>query len=217
MFRPSLLIATLTVTLAASGMGGCTSAPPKTPATASSTVAVAPHRYAATFEAAVEALRHAGFRIDRSDFRFGVLTTRPQGSPTLFEPWKPDNTTSHKALHSTLNDLRRTVTVTFMPLFKNTKPAKPANPLAPLASRNTRDAHATARLMAIEVQLESHQIPGRRLNGRVRGAVFSDRNVEPRNPTEQDVSNTYWQPLGRDPELETELQRRILSRLANPS
>lgn len=188
------------------GSAGCTTAPRPAPPTPQQAVEIAPGRYADAFAAAVETLRRSGFRIDRADHRFGVVTTRPEGSPTLFEPWKTGNTTHHTRLLSTLNDVRRTVTVTF-----DAEPA--AHPLVPAAPpRATSDA----RRMSVAVHLETRNAPGRRLDGRADGRVFTDPPTDPTPPRSADENQDVpaaWKAIGRDPGLEAQLQRRILARL----
>lgn len=182
---------------------GCTTAPRPVPPPPTQAVDIAPGRYADAFAAAVETLRRSGFRIDRADHRFGVVTTRPEGSPTLFEPWKAGNTTHHTRVLSTLNDVRRTVTVTF-----DAEPAA-AHPLVPAAPPREK---SDARRMSVAVHLETRDAPGRRLDGRTDGRVFTDP-TPPRAVDENEDVPAAWKAIGRDPGLEAQLQRRILARL----
>jgi len=180
-FYPPLLLRLPLLLTAALAITGCTTAPRPAPPPPTPPVAVAADQYKDTFAAAVETLRRSGFRIDRSDYRFGVVTTRPEGSPTLLEP------------------------VTFDP---DPATQEPVNPLAP---HPLSRADTAARLMSVTVQLETRDAPGRRLDGRTDGRVFSD--PVPARPTAADNAPTAaWKAIGRDPGLESVLQQRILAR-----
>ena len=204
-FYPPLLLRLPLLLTAALAITGCTTAPRPAPPPPTPPVAIAADQYKDTFAAAVETLRRSGFRIDRSDYRFGVVTTRPEGSPTLLEPWLTGNTTHHTRVLSTLNDVRRTITVTFDP---DPATQEPVNPLAP---HPLSRADTAARLMSVTVQLETRDAPGRRLDGRTDGRVFSD--PAPARPTAADNAPTAaWKAIGRDPGLESVLQQRILAR-----
>ena len=50
-----------------------------------------------------------GYRVDRQDYRLGVLTTLPLESPQIVEPWRRDQTDAVNALENTVNDQRRTI------------------------------------------------------------------------------------------------------------
>ena len=190
---------------------GCTTAPRPAPPPSPQAVELAAGRYTDAFDAAVETLRRSGFRIDRADHRFGVVTTRPEGSPTLFEPWLTGNTSRDTRLLSTLNDVRRTITVTFDAAPDTADHAGSAP--APGPQVNPPSA---ARRMSVAVELELFQAPGRRLDGRTDGRVFSDpprpRSADEDDADNQDIPNA-WKAIGRDPGLEALLQQRILDRL----
>jgi len=76
-------------------------------------------QYDVVHAASVEVLRDYGFRVSRNDHRFGVVETYPKESPTLFEPWVGHNSTRRQARISTVNEIRRTVTVQIKPLAQN--------------------------------------------------------------------------------------------------
>ncbi|MEM6459316.1 MAG: hypothetical protein AAF710_08005 [Planctomycetota bacterium] len=154
----------------------------------SETRAVATETYPEVFEHTVRLLRSRGFVVDRQDFRFGVITTRPAGSPTLFEPWRIDNRTAELAARSTLGDLRRRVEVSFAA-------ADPAG-----------------YQLDVAVRLERLQVPQRRLNGVANGSVFGDLSHPPRDLGETETDGPFWRPIGRDTALEAELARLILDR-----
>src|SRR5688572_16983036 len=76
--------------LLALGLAGCSH--PVRPLTgfrpAPNPVEVDAAEYDRVFEASVDVLRDAGFRVNRRDYRFGDVVTYPDTSPTVFEPWK---------------------------------------------------------------------------------------------------------------------------------
>ena len=188
---------------AALGVAGCTTAPRPAPLPSPIGVEIASGAYPAAFAAAVDTLRGAGFAVDRADYRFGVVTTRPEGSPTVFEPWKTGNTTHHARVLSTLNDVRRRITVTFAGADDAGAALRAgAQPGEPVASRQMR----------VLVQLEARDTPGRRLNGSADRRVFSDRAPRRLDGSDAELA-VFWHSLGRDLGLEAELQSRILARL----
>ncbi len=63
--------------------------------------------YGRVFDATVRVLRAYGFHVDRHDYRFGVITTRPLSAPSVLEPWHRTHTSESLGSQSTLNHLRR--------------------------------------------------------------------------------------------------------------
>ena len=174
-------------------VGGCTPPPPvPTPAP------VEPADYQSTFDAAARVLRDAGFAVDRRDARFGQITTMPKGSPTLLEPWVGDNVTAGRAAASTLGNLRRTVRVTLTPPA-DAAPTPPTDAAAP--------PHYD---LAVEVLIERYQSPTRRMSGATRGSVFYNLSDNPAELAARRITPAYWEPVGRDPGLESRLLRRIV-------
>jgi len=152
--------------------------------------ALAVDEYRATYEAAAEVLRDYGFVIDRRDYRFGWITTRPLGSPNLFEIWNPQNTTAHQAMESTLASERRRVNVMF----------------------TRADSTGGDYTLEVEVLLERKQVTTRRLAGSARRNVFSDLAASPNELANTGVTPSYFQPVGRDPYLEARLIQEITDR-----
>lgn len=155
--------------------------------------------YPAAFDASRAVLRDAGFGVDRQDYRFGKVSSKPKGSPTLIEAWKPDNTYADQALRSTLGDLRRTVTVSFTP--QTGVEPEPADGIG-----------QSGYDVRVEVLVERLQVPERRMNGNTRGAVFADLAEVPEELQARGITGRYWQPVGRDIHLEQRLLRDILDR-----
>jgi len=160
--------------------------------------------YRQVFEASVDVLRGYGFTIDRRDYRFGVITTLPVGSPNVFEVWNPQNTTSHQAVESTLASEQRRVNVSIQ--------APPGR--SGLAEGTDQTDPDAGYLLAVEVILERRQVPTRRLAGSARRNVFSDLAAPPNDLTARGVTGNYWEPVGRDPYLEARLIQEITQRAA---
>jgi len=152
--------------------------------------------YRDTYEAATTILREYGFVIDRRDYRFGRITTLPQGSPNLFEIWNPQNTTADQALESTLASEQRRVNI----LIDQTDP---------LASPDHADTDYT---LEVEVLLERKQIATRRLAGSARRNIFSNLAALPQELAKRGITASYFQPVGRDPYLEARLIQEITER-----
>lgn len=157
------------------------------------------NHYRVYYDAGIQTLREAGFAIDRQDYRFGRITAKPQGSPTVFEPWKPDNVDASDAWLSTLGDLRRRVSVTLEPADRDA-PAQDDRPYR----------------LKVEVVMERLQVPRRRLSGQTRGSVFADLEESPAEYRRRGIPPQYWQSVGRDPALEQDLLKKIV-RHAEPA
>ena len=188
--------------VAASLAVGC-SPPPPVPSPAP----INPADYQTTFDAAARVLRDARFTVDRRDARFGQLTTEPKGSPTLFEPWVGDNVTTRQAAAATLGNLRRTVRVTLTP----PPPGMHRQDISAVATTQPDHAATPPRYdLAVEVLLERYQSPARRMSGATKGAVFYNLDANPAELAARGITPAYWEPVGRDPDLEARLLRRIV-------
>lgn len=179
---------------------------------------IEPRSYEPVYEASIEVLRDAGFELARREYRFGLVTTEPKGSPTIFEFWQRDNTTLGQAARSTVSDLRRNVRIELTPLTVD----EPASG-APDATEDADDAGAepvspamegAAQRYAVRVEVtkQRQQVPVRRLTGAVETGVFSRLAAVPGEWAARGISARYWEPIGRDHHLEQRLLRRILRR-----
>ncbi len=170
--------------------------------------------YHRIFDAAIGVLRDEGMTIDRQDSRFGVITTKPLGAPTLFEPWRPGNRTVGQALDSTVNDQRRQVTVTLSPR----PPSRDASVISEDGASTVIDVHAEptevaadAFLLRVDVQVERQEVPTNYLTGSMAGhAVMGRLYVTPEELLRRNVAGSYWQPVGRDVALERRLAAAII-------
>ncbi len=148
--------------------------------------------YDRLYAATIRTLRDYGFQIDRQDYRFGTITTEPLTAPSLFEPWDPTDSTLKQTLDATLDHQRRIVTVR----------------LQPEAGSEDADAYA----LDVDVTLERRNVATRRLNGTARDNVFVDLDDAPAELARRGIPRAYWQPIGRDAELEQRLLRDIVQR-----
>ena len=182
-------------TMCAFGLVGCAAGHSAT----KNSIDIEAVEYSRVFRAAVQILRDQGFTIDREDFRYGVITTRPVGAPTIVEPWRPGNRTTAQAIDSTLNDQRRRVAVTM----------KPDAPVPDGAGQGgNRSDKYTVR---VDVQIERLQLPARHLTQSTAGRrVFRTLWSNPGELKGRGIAKKYWEPIGRDVVLERHLLAAII-------
>jgi hypothetical protein len=70
---------------------------------------VAAADFTTLFDAAEQVTRDYWFRIDRRDYRAGLLLSQPMVSKQWFEPWRKDAGTVHDVEENSLGPIRRTV------------------------------------------------------------------------------------------------------------
>ncbi|MEM9416538.1 MAG: hypothetical protein AAGA29_13840 [Planctomycetota bacterium] len=152
--------------------------------------------YDAAFDAAIALLRDQGFRIARKDWRFGVITTYPEASPTMFEPWVEGNAIRDLARRSTLNELRRRVTVTVKPatpIFEVDESLSGSRPSDP-AARSMPETYS----LSITVTLERRQAPDRYLTHSARGRIAARYRDVPAHLAQRGIPAEYWEAAGDD-------------------
>ncbi len=168
--------------------------------------------YQSIFEATQLVLREQGFALDRRSYRLGVVDTLPLGSPTTFEPWKPLNTTLYQTAEATVNYQRRVVTVTIEPVQPE-EPILPESVTVGAATQPTTQPAPETYLLRVEVQVQQLQIPTRQLSGTTRGlSVQRKLAAVPTEMSERGITDSYWEPLGRDYYLEQRLLSDIVRR-----
>lgn len=168
-------------------------------------IAIGTSEYGRLFDATQLVLRDHGFRIARSDYRFGKVTTKPVGSPTIVEVWQSINSTAGHAWASTIGNQRRQITITF----------EPADPLVPKPTTDAvvDDGTKDAYVMRAEVIIERLMKPTARLTGSTTGRrLIGELAAVPAEWTRRGIKGAYWRPIGRDPHLEQRLLRQIVSR-----
>lgn len=153
--------------------------------------------YEEIFAATTTVLHDFGFTIDRQDYRFGLISSEPQGAPTVIEVWKPANSTTDQVARATTNDLRRIVRVRISPIqTSNDQPASPSN-------------RVSRYEVAIEVTIEKHQTPIRRMVSGSGLQTFQQLDELPPHLKQKGLADQYWIAVDRDPHLENRLAQAI--------
>lgn len=180
---------------------GCT----RTVVTSPGPIEIGAAEYSRVYRAAVFELRDRGFRVDREDYRFGRVKTRPISAPTVLEVWDQTNSTGYQAMESTINNQRRLVSVQF----------------DPATGPDGMPVESDSYWMGVEVMIERLQVPTRQLTGSTNGpSVFGSLASVPKDLQQRGIPGAYWHPIARDPQLERELLDEILRRamsLADPA
>jgi hypothetical protein len=150
------------------------------------------------WSACEETARDFLFTLDRTDYRGGVLTTRPLTSRQWFEVWRPEVRTLDDFAESSVTTVRRTARFEFDRLDDGSFVVSP------------------------KVLVERQAVAERRITSSAlyRGifARVRDRDDRPRGTRESDVGvllpARYWYPTARDPALEAALADSIRNKLA---
>jgi len=79
----------------------------------------------AVWEASRDVLRRYGFRLDRQDFRAGVLTTHPMVGKHFFEFWRKDAVGPYELAESSIQKIYRQVTVRLEPTQPGAETVEP--------------------------------------------------------------------------------------------
>jgi hypothetical protein len=142
--------------------------------------------------ACMDTARDEQFIIDRTDFRAGVITTRPMVSPQFFEVWRSDYGTFSDLVQSSLQTIRRTIR------FELSR---------------SEDGVFTARP---KVLVEKLSLVPRRITAEVQYIyVFSPLGNDTTFKTPQGVivPTRYWYAIGRDEAMEKQLADQIAHKL----
>jgi len=149
------------------------------PATAKATGAT----YDRLYSACDHVLRQRRFIVDRTDYRDGILTSKPLISQQIWEPWREDVGTLSAQMNSSLATYRRTVHWTILPA-DNQYIASP------------------------RVVVERFTAEPRRITAvtNYRSAASSDSaQTKLESPNLSAVTTSRWYAVGRDTALEKEL------------
>jgi hypothetical protein len=142
--------------------------------------------------ACLDVARDYQFTIDRTDYRDGVITTRPMISPQFFEFWRHDAGTFEDVLQSSLQTIRRSVR------FDLTR---------------SEDGVFTARP---KVLVEKLSLVQRRITSEAQYRyVFSPLSNDATYTTAAGttVPTRYWFAIGRDEALEKQLADAVARKL----
>lgn len=149
--------------------------------------------YDALWEACTGAARWRGFRVDRTDYRRGVMVTHPLASKQFFEVWRRDVSTFSDLAESTLATMRRTIRFEIERRDDGTFACVPKVLVE-------RYAQTERRITSVTQYRESFSnVPG------VLGSRERDKGVN--------VPVVYWYATGRDEVLERQLAEGIRARL----
>ncbi len=165
---------------------GCLSSPPKANPRGASTIQVSDSARDPMWERAVVVLNRNHFQVARESKLEGVIETEYRGGSGLLEPWNPDSVGLSNRMESTLQSIRRKVTVT----MQSTGPG-------------TMNVNVRA-------DKELEDLPGLAANYEG-GATFSENQ-----PLSRDLDQVVgqsgpsrWISIGRDPLLERKLLNEI--------
>ncbi len=203
MLRANLLLILTALTI------GCASATPAM----TNPVEVHELEYDRMYEAAAIVLREEGFIVNQRDYRFGTISARPAGSPTVLEPWKKDHSNFDQALQSTLQQERRQVTIR----FERIEPPDPTEGLdLPPEVVVTEPTPPTRYRMHAEVMIEHMATPITRINGSTQSRSMIDRlSSVPTEWRERGIPATEWYPVERDEPMELRLLAAIVRHAVN--
>ncbi len=165
---------------------GCLSSPPKAPVTGGSTVQISDDQRDSVWERAVVVLNRNHFQVARESKLEGIIETDYRGGSSLLEPWHPDSVGFQNRLESTLQSIRRRVTI------------------------NLQSSGAGIMTVAVRVNKEIEDLPG--LAAVYEGGATFSENQPLNRDLDQVVGQSgpsRWLPVGRDPLLE----RKILSEI----
>lgn len=143
------------------------------------------------WQAAEQTVRGRGWRLDRLDYRNGVMSAEPTTSQQFFEFWRRDVATGADLARSSLATVRRTTRFEFQ-----------RNP----------DGRYEVRPKVLVEQLASS---GRRLTTAVQYQRAFELNPTGSRELDQGVAlpPQYWYAVGRDQALEKELAEEIGKKL----
>ncbi len=165
---------------------GCLSSPPKAGMAGGSTLQVADGQRDALWERAVVVLNRNHFQVARESKLEGIIETEYRGGANILEPWHPDSVGFLNRMESTLQSIRRRVTI------------------------NMQSSGAGTMLVNVRVDKEIEDLPGLAANYEG-GATFPE--YQPLNRDLDQVVGqsgpSRWLPVGRDPLLERKLTNEI--------
>lgn len=136
------------------------------------------------------------FKLDRVDYRSGVITTQPLVSAQWFEPWRQDNRTAKDVEESSLATIRRTIRFELRKLPDLSWEVTPKILVE-------RQAIAERRITAV-TQYRS-VFATQRGRDRAAGSREADAGVV--------LPGKYWYPLRRDAEFEKVIAAAVEKRI----
>jgi len=167
---------------------GCLSSPPKVASGGSSTIQVAASQRDSLWETAVVVLNRNHFQVARESKLEGIIETDYRGGSNILEPWHPESVGLQNRIESTLQSIRRRVTI------------------------NMQASGGGVMTVHVRVDKEIEDLPGLAANYEG-GATFSENQ-----PLNRDLNQVVgqsgpsrWLPVGHDLLLERKLISEIQS------
>jgi len=146
---------------------------------------------------AAETARDFLFSIDRTDYRAGVMTTKPLTSSQWIEFWRPEVRTIDDSAQSSLAATRRTIRFEFTKLLDGSYEVAPKVLVEREAIAEQRITSVTSYRGVFTRPRNSREIP--------RGTRESDVGIQ--------LPNRYWYLIGRDEAMEKALADSMQKKL----
>ena len=156
--------------------------------------------FARLWAAAEQVSRNFLFRLDRQDYRSGVLTTIPLVSAQWFEPWRQDVYTAHDRLESSLATIRRTIEFDFTNNFDGTYTATPKVLIERASIAEIRITSVTSYSRVFNPAPKPKDVAS--------GTSESDQGIN--------LVQRYWFATGRDLKFEAVLADAVKDELRTP-
>ena len=203
-----VLTATVWIGLAAgglaAGLGGC--AAREEPAT----FGVAQGDYDRAFVATREVLRDVNFEIERVDATRGVITTKARPDAGFFTPWTGYQLDAASAVEGSLNQQRRRVRVTFIPVADEAAYVGGGGDQDRIGSQLDEVASRGPWTAYVDVGVTRMQTSG--LRPPPRAVLMSSVTIDPIEQS-QGVATIYEVPVSQDAAMAAAITRRIRKRL----
>lgn len=136
------------------------------------------------------------FKLDRVDYRSGLITTQPLVSAQWFEPWRQDNRTPRDVEESSLATIRRTIRFEFR---KRPDLSWEVTPKILVERQSIAERRITAVTQYRSV------FATQRGRDRAAGSREADAGIV--------LPGKYWYPLRRDADFETVIARAVEKRV----
>ena len=149
------------------------------------------------FHACEAVARDYLFKLDRVDYRSGVLTTVPVVSGQLFEPWRRDTPTAYDVEESSIATIRRSIRFEITRENADTWTVSPKVLVERMTISERRITSATM-YRAVFVSL-------RDAAGRSSGSREADQGIV--------LPERYWYPLRRDVDFERAIASAVQKKL----
>jgi hypothetical protein len=166
--------------------------------------------YDRAFIATREVLRDVNFEIERVDATRGVITTKPRPDAGFFTPWTGYQLDAASALEGSLNQQRRRVRVTFVPVADEAAYVGGGGDQDRIGSQLDEVASRGPWIAYVDVGVTRMQTSG--LRPPPRAVLMSTVAIDPIEQS-QGVATIYEVPVSQDSAMAAAITRRIRTRL----